>query len=69
MRILSEAWEGQVTPPNFGGGRTDWKMVTSTPTNHMVELTKFAPLLLAEMTIIGNMVTFIGRNSTQDVHF
>ena len=25
-------------------------MVTSTPKNHVVELTKFAPLLLAELT-------------------
>ena len=41
MRMLSEAWEGQVPPPDFGGGRTDWKMVTSTPP----ELPKFDPLL------------------------
>ena len=54
--MLSEAWEGKIPPPDFGGGRTDRKMVTSTPTNHVVELTKFAPLLLAELTGIWSLL-------------
>ena len=31
-------------------------MVTSTPTNHVVELTKIAPLLLAELTGIWSLL-------------
>ena len=31
-------------------------MVTSTPKNHVVELTKFAPLLLAELTGIQSLL-------------
>ena len=42
--------EVSVPQTNFNGGKTDRKMVTSTPSNHVVELTKFAPLLLAELT-------------------
>ena len=42
--------------PDIGGGRTDRKMVTYTPTNHVVELTKFALLLLAELTGIWSLL-------------
>ena len=48
--------EVSVPPTNFDEGGTDRKMVTSTPTKYLVELTKFAPLLLAELTGIWSLL-------------
>ena len=38
MRMLSEAWEGKIPPPDFGGGRTDRKMVTSMGRNSIKDV-------------------------------
>ena len=49
IQFESSSCEDLVQPTDFYRGRTDQKLVTYTPKNHVVELTKFAPLLLAEL--------------------